>query len=73
MLAGIEITEFMAKNNDTLIDGDGNSADWIELFNPGPGSADLGGHFLTDDLAAPMRWRWTSTPGSTVIRSATPI
>ena len=33
LLAGIEISEFMARNDRTLLDGDGESSDWIELLN----------------------------------------
>jgi hypothetical protein len=30
--------------------------DWLELFNPGATPADLAGHYLSDDLAAPFQY-----------------
>lgn len=33
-------------------------ADWVELFNSGPGTVDLSGWGLTDDCASPMKWRF---------------
>ena len=45
------ISEFMADNKSALYDEDGDSSDWIELFNPGPATQDLGGYFLTNDSA----------------------
>jgi len=42
------ISEVMADNEDTLRDGDGDSPDWVELYNPGPGPVALGGWRLSD-------------------------
>jgi len=50
------INEFLADNGGGLADEDGDFSDWIEIYNPGPGVADLDGYFLTDDLSVPMRW-----------------
>lgn len=52
------ITEFMADNATTRVDGDGNFSDWIEIHNPTPGALNLAGWYLTDDLADPDRWRF---------------
>ena len=30
--------------------------DWFELYNPNPGPVNLGGFYLTDDLAAPTKF-----------------
>ena len=46
----------MARNDDTLADEDGDSPDWVELYNPGDAPYDLTGHHLTDDLDAPEKW-----------------
>jgi hypothetical protein len=48
------INEWMAEN--TSISGiadpaDDNYEDWFELYNPGPNAVNLGGYFLTDNLA----------------------
>ena len=52
----VVITEFLAENSDGLRDSDGDSSDWIELFNAGPGAVNLGGYFLTDDESALTKW-----------------
>ncbi|MBI3416104.1 MAG: lamin tail domain-containing protein [Verrucomicrobia bacterium] len=51
------ISEFMADNKRTLHDEDGDSSDWIELFNAGTTPASLDGWFLTDDAANLIKWR----------------
>ncbi len=60
------ISEFMAANASTIADEDGDSSDWIELQNGGATSVSLSGWFLTDDAAAPAKWRFpaiTLAPG----------
>ena len=54
------IAEFMADNDDTLIDGDGRSSDWIEVHNAGDAPVDLAGWHLTDDAADLTRWTFPS-------------
>jgi len=54
------ITEFMAENNRALADGDGNSSDWIELYNAGDQSLDLAGWHLTDDANDLGLWTFPS-------------
>jgi hypothetical protein len=51
------INEFMADNEITIEDPDetGEYPDWLELYNPGPFAVDLGGMYLTDDLAEPTQ------------------
>mgnify|MGYP001819270591 FL=1 len=56
----LHITEFMASNEDTITDEDGDSSDWIEIFNSGPADVDLGSHFLTDDPGALTKWQFPS-------------
>ena len=55
------ITEFMASNSGPLLDEDGDSSDWIEVFNPGPGSINLAGWRLTDDPANLSLWTFPAT------------
>lgn len=50
------ITEFMASNNNTLNDEDGNSSDWIEIYNPGPSSVDLTNYHLSNNAGLPDLW-----------------
>lgn len=56
--AQVVISEFMAGNSRTLSDEDGDSSDWIELYNSGAEIVDLSGWFLTDDLADLRKWRF---------------
>jgi spore coat protein CotH len=53
------INEFMADNETTLSDEDepDEFPDWIELYNPGHEAVALGGRYLTDDPANPIKFR----------------
>ena len=62
--SGVRINEFMANNSRILNDGDGNSSDWIELYNAGPGPVDLGGWYLTDSSSNLNKWEF---PGGTTL------
>ena len=53
----VMISEVMASNDRSLEDEDGDSPDWIELFNAGDESVDLEGFSLTDDQASPSKWQ----------------
>ena len=50
------ISEFMASNQATLYDEDGDASDWIELHNPTGQAIDLGGWALTDDEDELDKW-----------------
>ena len=52
------INEFMADNESTLQDEDGDFSDWIEIYNPGPLPADLDGWFLTDSAGTLAKWKF---------------
>jgi len=54
--ASMQISELMASNTSTLNDQDGDSSDWIELYNNGSSSVDLAGWYLTDDASDLMQW-----------------
>jgi len=58
------ITEFMASNNSVLLDGDGNSSDWIEIHNPTAATIDLAGWHLTDNDANLDKWTFPALPQS---------
>ena len=47
--ARLLITEFVASNDNSLTDEDGDDPDWIELFNAGQDAVNLDGWHLTDD------------------------
>ena len=52
------ITEFMADNNETLLDKFGESSDWIEIYNPTTGPVDLDGWYLTDNDNDLTQWQF---------------
>jgi hypothetical protein len=47
------INEFMASNDSFWADDSGGFDDWIEIYNPGTDSVDIGGLWITDDLTDP--------------------
>ena len=57
LLANVPIiTEFMASNQKTLEDGNGESSDWVEIHNPSDVPVDLSDHRLTDRADDLSRW-----------------
>ncbi|TWT33695.1 CotH protein [Posidoniimonas corsicana] len=61
LTTGLLITEFLASNSSTLDDGDGNSSDWIELYNPTAATVDLSGWRLTDDAGNLDKWTFPTS------------
>src|SRR6266542_2431616 len=57
------ITEFMARNQGVLFDEDGDTSDWVEIYNPGESPVDLTGWSLTDDPKKLDKWHF---PGVTI-------
>lgn len=60
----VRISEFLADNETGLRTQAGNTADWIELSNPGTEPVELSGYHLTDNISAPSKWR---IPDGTII------
>ena len=56
----VRITEFMAVNDSTLADPNGAFPDWIELYNAGSNTVNLGGWYLTDNATKLTKWRFPS-------------
>ena len=52
------ISEFMASNQKTVADADGNFSDWVELYNPDAVAFDLTGWYLTDNTANKTKWQF---------------
>ena len=52
----VHVNEVLASNQGGLEDADGDTSDWIELYNPGPDAVDLEGWTLSDDPEDPWRW-----------------
>ncbi|MFM8361036.1 MAG: lamin tail domain-containing protein, partial [Verrucomicrobiota bacterium] len=53
---GVVVAEFMAANEKTLRDDDGDYEDWIELQNLTDEPVDLAGWHLTDEPDQPAKW-----------------
>ncbi|KPA18524.1 Spore coat protein CotH [Candidatus Magnetomorum sp. HK-1] len=53
----IVINEFMAANSKTIADESGEFDDWVELYNPGVKSVNIGGMFVTDTLNNLTLWQ----------------
>ncbi len=53
----VRINEFLADNDAVIHDEFGEYDDVVELYNPGPGAAALGGMYLSDDAANPTKFR----------------
>ncbi len=61
----IIISEFMARNasqvpleEGDLLDGNGDSSDWIEIYNPTDTAVNLDGWYLTDSDANLTKWQF---------------
>ncbi|MFO8013830.1 MAG: lamin tail domain-containing protein, partial [Phycisphaerae bacterium] len=65
------ITEFMASNGSYLetriradagdpFEGEPDTPDWIEIYNPTDSAVSLDGYFLTDDAEDPAQWAFPS-------------
>ncbi len=62
------INEFMASNDTTIADENGEYDDWIEIYNANDFDVNIGGMFLTDDLQEPNKFQIADTlPSVTTI------
>ena len=62
------INEFMASNDTSFADENGDYDDWIEIYNPDSVAVDIGGMFISDDLADLTAFQIPATaPDSTTI------
>jgi len=57
----IFINEFMASNDFGPVDEYGNHGDWIEIYNGSDKAVDIGGMYITDDLADLQQWQIPAT------------
>ena len=60
------ITEFMAKNESTAADENGDFSDWVEIHNPTNAPVSLNEWYLTDSATDLVKWRFpnvTLAPG----------
>ena len=62
----VAISEFLASNQRTNKDPQGEFEDWIELFNHGNTDIELSGMYLSDDKDNPFKWK---IPSGTIIKA----
>jgi len=53
----IVINEYSCSNISNLPDNFGEFEDWIELYNKGNAPVNLGGYYLSDNSASPLKWK----------------
>ncbi len=53
----IVINEVSGANRSTSQDDYGEYEDWLELYNAGGSAVDIGGYFLSDNPANPLKWQ----------------
>lgn len=58
------ITEFLASNSDGILDGNGVTSDWIEIYNAGDTAIDLEDWYLTDDQTDRTKWEFPDSTES---------
>ena len=58
---GVVINEFMASNSGAQRDEDGDSSDWIEIYNGTDAPVNLDGWSLTDTAGQPAKWTFPPT------------
>ena len=64
------LTEFVAANRESQLDGYGSAEDWIELQNLGDEPAQLAGYSLSDDPTRQDGWAFPETllePGEALV------
>lgn len=64
IVGDLVINEFMASNNTTVADQDGEFDDWIEFYNNSSTTIDLEGYYLSDDANDLQKWAFL--PGAVI-------
>ncbi len=59
-LPELYVNEMLAFNCTGQTDEAGDYEDWVEIYNGGNSSVDLGGMYLTDDPGEPKKWQFPS-------------
>ncbi len=52
----LRLNEILVINQDNFMDGYGKKNSWIEIFNTSPGTVDIAGCFLTNDINKPKMY-----------------
>ena len=57
----IQINEVVSSNQFSFFDENGDTPDWIELYNPSQTSISLNNWGISDSPASPFKWRFPNT------------
>src|SRR3990172_9127350 len=60
LYAQMVINEAVTGNDRSILDEDGDSPDWFELYNAGASAVNLLDHGITDDVSDLYKWRFPS-------------
>ncbi|MCP3927773.1 MAG: T9SS type A sorting domain-containing protein [Bacteroidetes bacterium] len=58
LFSQVVINEFMSSNDNTIVDENGDSSDWIELFNKGGETVSLSNYYLSDKADNLQKWKF---------------
>ncbi|NOT61881.1 MAG: hypothetical protein HOP19_16830, partial [Acidobacteria bacterium] len=53
----VRLNELVVVNNGVYKDAAGDADPWVEIYNQGPGPVAIGNFYLTDDVAAPTKFK----------------
>lgn len=56
----IHLNEIVSSNGSTIVDEDGETPDWIEIYNPSNEAINLSGFGLSDNSEDPYKWLFPS-------------
>ena len=54
----LQINEIVSSNSSSFYDEDGDTPDWIEIYNFGRSPINLDGYGLSDDLSEKLKWKF---------------
>ncbi len=62
----VKMNEFVIHNGGSVLDEEGNTPPWLEIYNPHDQDIDLSGAFLSDSLFQPEKWSLPEGPESII-------
>ncbi len=54
----LQINEIVSSNSSSFYDENGDTPDWIEIYNSGRSPVNLNGYGLSDDLSEKLKWKF---------------
>ena len=52
------INEIVSSNSSIFYDEDGDTPDWVEIYNANTNAVNLGGYGLSDDISEKFKWKF---------------